>query len=403
MTASNPCAILGPPSGNPRRQEGRTLRSVEDTRPRKGLSVPVVTVLDDACELIEEDQRALVRYVIQGGYGADVVFAAGTTGEWDRIHNSVRQRVIQVCAEEVAKANTRLRGSRSERDVELWAGITAPSPEETLENLEVAVAAGAAAAVLAPLSIRGIDDPVRFVAREVADVLDAQSRRIPIYLYDNADIAVDPNVPHLRTRQVKALSRLDFVRGIKVSAPRKVLGNYTKAAASFNERGEFAIYVGDAMLIFELFRPRTGIAGTVVDHWNRWRLSGAMPAGVVAGPANVLPREWARAWQVCRAGDVERMEQVYEVVEAFREGTRAAGGRRTIACLKRALCTLGVISSDLVAPGTPFLTRPDADAFDIVFDRVRELSARRIRPPWVSIAPGVEPIVVEREGGLRTM
>ena len=127
-------------------------------RPRKGLSVPVITVVDEAGALIEADQRALVRYVIQDGYGADVVFAAGTTGEWDRLHNRVRQRVIQVCAEEVTKANAQLRLGRAERDVELWAGITAPSPEETLENLEVAVEAGAAAAVLAPLSIQGIDD-----------------------------------------------------------------------------------------------------------------------------------------------------------------------------------------------------------------------------------------------------
>jgi len=97
------------------------------------------------------------------------------------------------------------------------------------------------------------------------------------------------------------------------------------------------------------------------------------------------------------------MDQVYEVLEAFRAGTRAAGGRRSIACLKRALHSLGVISSDCVAPGTPFLTRPDSDAFDKVFDRVRELSARRIRPPWVSIAPDGEPIAVDREGGLRTM
>jgi dihydrodipicolinate synthase/N-acetylneuraminate lyase len=341
--------------------------------------------------------------VIQDGYGADVVFAAGTTGEWDRVHNSVRQRVIQVCAEEVAKANAQLLAGRAERDVEMWAGITAPSPEETLANLELAVACGSAAAVLAPLSIQGVDDPVRFVARDVADVLDAQPRRIPIYLYDNADIAVDPKVPHIRTRQVKALSRLDFVRGIKVSAPRKVLGNYTKAAASFNERGEFAIYVGDAMLIFDLFRPRSGALGTVVDHWNRWRLSGALPAGVVAGPANVLPREWARAWQVCRAGDVERMEQVQEVLEAFRAGTRATGGRRTIACLKRALKRLGVISSDLVAPGTPALTRPDAERFDEVFDGVREVAARSIRAPWLSVAPDGKPIAVEREGGLRTV
>ena len=65
--------------------EDRKLRSVEETHPRKGLSVPVVTVLDERGALIEADQRALVRYVIQDGYGADVIFAAGTTGEWDRV------------------------------------------------------------------------------------------------------------------------------------------------------------------------------------------------------------------------------------------------------------------------------------------------------------------------------
>ncbi len=361
------------------------MRSVEETRPRRGLSVPVVTVLDEAGELVEDDQRALVRFVIQEGYGADVVFAAGTTGEWDRVRQDVRQRVIQVCAEEVAKVNAELAG-RVGRDVEMWAGVTAPSPEETLENLDLAIACGAHAAVLAPLSIQGIDDPVRFVARDVADLLDARTRRIPIYLYDNADIAVDPKVPHIRTRQVKAMSRLDFVRGIKVSAPRKVLGNYTKAASSFNERGEFGIYVGDAMLIFDLFKPRRGVLGTLSEHWNRYRLRGELPVGVVAGPANAMPREWARAWQVCRAGDEERMEAVRSVVEAFREGTRASGGRRTIACLKRALHIQGVIRSDLVASGTPFLTRPDQERFDAIFREVRELSASWIRPPWVTPA-----------------
>jgi len=370
---------------------------VEETRPRKGLSVPVVTVLDEDGELVEEDQRALVRYVIQDGYGADVVFAVGTTGEWDHISNQTRQRVIQLCSEEVAKQNAQLAG-RTPRDVEMWAGVTAQSPEETLENLDLAIACGADAAVLAPLSIEGIDDPVRFVAREVADLLDARTRRIPIYLYDNADIAIDPKVPHIRTRQVKALSRLDFVRGIKVSAPRRVLGHYTKAAASFNERGEFAIYVGDAMLIFDLFRPRRGPWGTLVEHWNRWRLQGELPAGVVAGPANAMPREWARAWQVCRAGDLERMREVEEVLASFREGTRSTSGRRTIACLKRALRLLGVIGSDAVATGTPYLTRPDLDRFDEVFAEVRALAAARIRAPWVSVSESAGAVAVEREG-----
>jgi dihydrodipicolinate synthase/N-acetylneuraminate lyase len=363
------------------------MRSVEDTRPRSGLSVPVITVLDEEGGLIESDQRALVRFVIQDGYGADVVFSAGTTGEWDRIDNPTRQRVTAVCAEEVAKLNAKLSATTG-RGVEAWAGVTAPTPGETLENLDFAIACGVDAAVLAPLSIQGIDDPVRFVAREVSDLLDARPRRIPVFLYDNAEIAIDPRVPHIRTRQVKAMSRLDFVRGIKVSATRKIFGNYTKAAASFRERGEFGIYVGNAMLIFDIFRPRPGLLGSVVEHWQRYRMRGGLPIGVVAGPANALPREWARAWQVCRAGDGERMEQVRSVVEGFRSATEvAAGGRRTIACLKRALLREGVIHSAAVAAGTPALGAPDADRFDARYEAVRESARAQLGPPWVTVVP----------------
>ncbi len=343
----------------------------------------MVTVLDAAGCVAEADQRALVRYVIQDGFGADVVFAAGTTGEWDRIANSVRQRVVQVCAEEVAKENTR-RGQEGGRAVEAWAGITAPTARETLENLEFAIFAGADAAVLAPLSIQGIDDPVRFVRRDVADLLDVRYRRIPVYLYDNADIARDPGAPHIRTRQVKAMSRLDFVRGIKVSARRRVLGNYTRAAAGFRERGEFGIYVGNAHLIFEIFRPRSGWLGTLSEHWQRWRLRGGLPIGVVAGPANALPREWARAWQVCRAGDEERMEQVHEVLRAFTAATELSGSR-PIASFKRALLRLGVIQSGAVAPGTPALSPEEAARFDERFAAVCELARERIGEPWVSV------------------
>ncbi len=357
------------------------MRSVETLQPRSGLSVPVVTVLSASGELLEEDQRAVVRFVIQEGWGADIIFAAGTTGEWDRLPAALQRRVVRLCAEEVAKANTRL---SPESRVEAWAGITAHSAEETLANLEAAIGAGVDAAVLAPLSIRGLGDPVRFVTREVADLLDSASRRIPVYLYDNADIAVNPEVPHIRTRQLKALSRLDFVRGIKVSAPPKVFGNYTKAARGFKERGEFGIYVGDAMQIFEIFQPRRGLFGSAAEHWQRWRMRGGLPVGVVAGPANALPREWARAWQVCRSGDGERMEPVRQVLEAFRSGTRLAGGKRSIACLKRALMHRGVIGSDAVAEGTPALARPDAERFDAVFDEVRQRARELLVPTWVT-------------------
>jgi dihydrodipicolinate synthase/N-acetylneuraminate lyase len=357
------------------------MRTLEQTRPRRGLSVPVVTVLDAAGELLEDEQRALVRHVIQDGWGADIVFAAGTTGEWDRVAPALSRRVVALCAEEVKKANAAL--AEADR-VECWAGITAPSANETLANLVMAIASGADAAVLAPLSIHGLGDPVRFVAREIGDLLDSSARRIPVYLYDNAAIAADPKRTHIRTQQVKALSRLDFVRGIKVSAGKKVLGNYTQAAASFRQRGEFGIYVGDAMLIFELFRPRTGLAGVLGDYWQRFWLAGGLPAGVVAGPANALPREWAYAWQACRAGDAERMAAAQRVLASFRAATRAGGAGRTIACLKRALLCRGVIASDAVAEGTPRLGAGDVERFDAAFEGVRELARELLEPTWVT-------------------
>jgi dihydrodipicolinate synthase/N-acetylneuraminate lyase len=343
-----------------------------------------LTVLDEEAGLLEEDQRALVRHVVQGGSGADIIFSAGTTGEWDKIDNDTRQGVIRVCAEEVAKLNLGLVSREGSSGVEHWAGVTAPTAHETLENLEFSISCGVDAAVLAPLSIQGVEDPVRFVLRDVADLLDAGPRRIPIFLYDNADIAIDPSVPHIRTKQVKAMSRLDFIRGIKVSASNRVLGNYTRAANSFKDRGEFGIYIGNAKLIFDIYRPYHGFLGTVQEHWDRWRRAGGMPVGVVAGPANVLPREWAFAWQVCRAGDEERMASARRVLDAFRDRTVAASGKRTLASLKRALYREGIISSACVAPGTPELTRPDAARFDAAFEQVKELSANELGEPWVT-------------------
>jgi hypothetical protein len=171
-----------------------------------------------------------------------------------------------------------------------------------------------------------------------------------------------------------------------VSASRKVLGNYTRAAAGFRERGDFGIYVGNALLIFDIFRPRPGLLGVLSEHWQRRRMRGGLPIGVVAGPANPLPREWARAWQVCRAGDGERMVRVRRVLEAYRDAAQASG-KRSIACLKRALLREGVIRSDAVAEGTPALAPEEAAAFDARFDAVRGLAREVLPPSWVSRAP----------------
>ena len=135
-------------------------------------------------------------------------------------------------------------------------------------------------------------------------------------LYDNADIAVDPRVPHIRTRQVKALSRLDFVRGIKVSAPRKVLGNYTKAAEAFRDRGEFGIlcpprvearmaHTRSVYFLLGLDRCCEGDLGEAMSHRSK-------PPSLVAGGHSGLESSETGS----RAASVHGCPE--EVVEPFR-------------------------------------------------------------------------------------
>ncbi len=360
------------------------MKTLEGLSPRRGLSIPCVTVLTPDGELLEADQRRLTRFLMQSGRGADVIFAMGTTGEWNRLDQRRRHQVIRVVVEEVRKQNPRL-SQLGQGEVEVWAGLTAPTRAETLETLELALETGAHAGVIAPLAIADVDDPVRFLARDVAELLDLRDVRLPIFLYDNADIAVGAP-SHLPTAAVKRLSRLDFVRGIKVSAPPRRLGHYTKAARQFRDLGDFGIYVGDALYILEMMRPRRGFWGMLNEHWNRFLLHDLLPTGVVAGPANLWPREWQRAWQVASAGDVEFMAEMKRIFDAYREAYTFPGGKRSLAALKRGLLGLGVISSDAVANGTPALGVEQAGLLDRSLETLRSLVQATLPARWVSRA-----------------
>jgi dihydrodipicolinate synthase/N-acetylneuraminate lyase len=358
------------------------VRTLEDYTPRRGLSIPVVSCLGPDGEPNDSDQRRLVRYLIQGGRGADVLFVMGTTGEWNKLDQRKRHRVIRVSVEETKKHESRL-AQAGERPVEAWVGLTAPTRAETLETLELALEIGAHAGVIAPLAIKDVADPVQFLSRDVADLLDQRDSRLPIFLYDNADISVGAE-QHLRTRAVKQLSRLDFVRGIKVSAPPRRLGHYTKAARQFRDLGAFDIYVGDALQILRMMRPHTGFWGTLREHWNRFLLHDLLPSGVVSGPANLLPREWQRAWRVASAGDVERMDQLESLFLQFAASYRFPEGKRSLAALKRGLFRRGVLTSDSVAKGTPALTGDQAAKLDAALETLDGAIAAALPERWRS-------------------
>jgi len=355
---------------------------------RRGLSIPSITVLDGQGRIIESEQRRVFRFNAQQGLGADIIFAAGTNGEWNRIANSERQRLIQIEADEVARINDDLVAAGL-TPIEAWAGVTAGSAAETIDNLRCAVQARAHAVVIAPLSIADIGDLVEFFQRQVSGLFDRMGRWVPVFLYDNADIAADPRAAHIHTRDVKRLSRLQFVYGIKVSAPRRVLGNYTKGASHFKDKGEFGIYVGDAMLMFQVFKLHDGLIGVIGEYWNRYLLHNELPVGVVSGPANVLPREWQRAWRACYAGDDALMAAYKAPFQSFDAACRfeqpAAGpANKMIACLKQALRIEGVIESALVAEGTPVLTSDEARLFEERYRGLKTLLAADSDPTWIS-------------------
>ena len=351
------------------------VHSLDDYLPRPGLSVPIVTILDARGRILEDQQRAVVRFALQDGAGADIIFAAGTTGEWDRIDNSRRQAVARIAIEECRRAR-----ASAAKKIEAWAGITAHTRADTLDNLTHALHAGADAVVVAPLSINDVDNPAEFVERDIGAVFDRAGRMLPLFLYDNADIAAPGKAPHLHTRDVKAMARLPYVRGIKVTASKTVIGNYTRAASHFKAGHEFAIYAGNAYLIFDLFAPPEGVGDRMRHYWNRYLTQRTRPYGVVAGPANAMPREWQRAWQVCRSGDVELMRLYADAIEEFRitctfkRGAKAY--RPTIATIKASLKELGVIDSDAVGTGTPTSERERAPR---IFDAIRRTARAQRR------------------------
>jgi dihydrodipicolinate synthase/N-acetylneuraminate lyase len=380
---------------------------------KSGLNVPVITVLDDSGRVIADEQRRVIRHVVQNGYGADVIFGAGTTGEWNRIANVERRRIMEIEVDEVRRVNAMMIAECGMKDVsqpgnpqpesphsafriphlvEAWVGVNGSTRSEIIDNLDSAIQLGADAAVIAPLAIEDLAerDIVRFFQRDIAGLIEASNRDLPIFLYDNADINAQGQPPHIRTRIVKHLSRLPWVRGVKVSASRRVIGNYTKAALHYKLPGEFGIYIGNAMLIFEMYRPSHDLLGRLREGWRDHLLHDTPPIGVVSGPANCMPREWQKAWRVCWAGDDELTDLYQDLCSRFEEicGFDERGRRvtKTIACIKCALELDGVISSAAVGRGTTALSDEQKKTFSDNYHALRHYARKVVDANWRTVA-----------------
>ena len=351
---------------------------------RRGLITPTISIVDANACIIESEQRKSFRHVVQNGFGTDVIFANGTTGEWNQISNHERLRLMEIAVDETNKINSDLQSFSRPKNIEVWLGLNGSTKQEIITNLKAAIQFGAHAVVIAPLAIDDLEesDIVRFFRRELNEIIFDAPREMPVFLYDNADINSPGRTDHIRTHIVKDLSRLPWIYGIKVSASRRVLGNYTKAALHFKQPNEFGIYIGNANLIFDWYRPKKGFLQRIQSGWRQWLLHDQLPIGVISGPANVLPKAWQRAWNACWIGDEELMDQAQQMAEKFEAMTLFNDANsnqytgKMIACLKYALELDGVISSSMVAGKTKFLSEFEKAEFKKKYLEFKNAEAR---------------------------
>ena len=165
-----------------------------------------------------------------------------------------------------------------------WAGVSAPTVEALLMNLEHALKLGVQAAVLNPLACQDAPDPLALFHRRILPLFEKSGKSLPLLLEDSGG-----GEARLRTRDLKQLTRLDEVMGLTVSAGPKIVGNYLKGARHFKARHEFGVYLGNAEMIFSLFKPASGPLGALREQWLRLWMGAEHPQGVAPLGAELFP------------------------------------------------------------------------------------------------------------------
>lgn len=345
--------------------------------PQAGLNIPIVTALDEAGNLIESDQKRIIHYTIQQGYGADSLFICGTTGEYNRLKHSQCRRLLEIGIEEIRRSNKLM--PEGAPPVEAWAGVTAPTKAETLALLEIAAQLKAEMAVIAPYAIADLQpsEIVDFFERDIAERLRADESLV-IGLYDNPDIAAPLNAGrNLPVELINSLKKLPFVACLKASATRDAFRDYARAFTG-SEADDFTLYAGNAGLIFEI--DKIQLEAEIKN-------SEVVLAGVVSGTANLFPREWKQAWRAVVNHDAKNISIYKQFFADFESLTGFPGknghSSKLIGGIKQAMFHAGIIASPCVAPGTPALTADEArrlnEGLDELLSEMRaELSAEHL-------------------------
>src|SRR5207247_1563893 len=105
-----------------------------------------------------------------------------------------------------------------------WAGVSAGSVADLLDNLEYAMALGAEAAVFDPMSALDCPDPLKLLHRHVLPFFERLGRSLPLVFKTHG------MERRLRTADLKQLARLELLQALVMTAPAAAVSNYLKGA-----------------------------------------------------------------------------------------------------------------------------------------------------------------------------
>ena len=309
---------------------------------RSGLIVPAVTALNEKGELIQDEQRRLLRHCIEGG--ASAIFSPGTTGEFLQLRNGQRNLLMEIAVQEVARF--RKQGLQAEA----WPVVNGSSVSQTLDNVRLAAQLKVDTAVVAPLAIADLErEDIADFLGEVISIIDEYPERARLCLYENPEIAKHENLTLLPPDLVRKLGGISDIRGMKISAGADVVKSILENLRGLHRKEPFEVYVGYATLIFSMDIQNLPIAG------------------IVAGAGNLFPRQWTRAWNAIATGDRARAAPYHKPLQDL----ETAIGAKYVSAIKWGLVEMGLLSGRYTATGTRTLSESEGQEFLMKFRESR--------------------------------
>ncbi len=283
-----------------------------DSMKLAGVTVPLVTPLNNDETVDYPSLRKLINYIINGNVHA--LFPMGTTGEFARLDPKDRYKIVEVTL------------SETQNRVPVLVGISDTGLNRVLENLKVAEKLGANAVAVSPpyyYPIYSDDEIIAFYSAV------ASRSSLPVILY-NIPVTCGSNI---------SLSALDTivsqnpnVIGIKDSSGN--LDYLLEIIKKYRNQPEFRIFVGDEALSLQ------GL--TAGAH------------GLVPSLANVFPKIFVSLYQAVQKEDLQKAGKIADQINEMNQiNLYSNSWMSAIAWRKAALSQLSICNERATEPYIP--------------------------------------------------